>query len=156
MSRIRRRTAAAVLAVAVAALGLSGCIALPEDPEPSMPCGALTTHPLPRCSQVEVLGSTSATFWQSQAVPGFDGGTYVVTDPAAMHDLDDVLGTRVTGDAVVTGECDGGRTTELTVDTARLGTITVVVDTCTDEALASDVDDLVAQWHADGVAQPVP
>jgi hypothetical protein len=156
MDPIRRRTLAATVALAAGVLGLSGCVVLPEAPDPSMPCGALAVHPLPQCSQSRGLESTSATFWQSQAVPGFDGGTYAVVDPAALDELDGVLGSSVTGDAVITGECDGGRTTELTVDSARLGTVTIVVDTCTDDPLAVALDELVARWHASGVAQPVP
>ncbi|SDH78506.1 hypothetical protein [Agrococcus jejuensis] len=145
-----------VAPLAAAALALGGCVVTPDVIEPDVPCGAVAVHPLPACTQMPMLAAESATYAQTQALPDFDSATYLVTDDAALAELDALLSSRVRGDVTILGDCDGGRTTELVVESATLGTVTVLVDTCTGDPLADDVDDPVSGWHDAGVGTPVP
>lgn len=144
------RRIAALLALVGAMPLLAGCVLLPDALDPPAPCSAFAA-----CSQIQEVVVESATFSQSQAVPDFDSGTYLVTDPAALDDLE-ALVQRIRTDTVLVEGCPGGRTTELVMTTTQYDDIAITVDTCSDDPLAGQIDELVAGWHASGVATSAP
>lgn len=116
----------------------------------------MTAHPLPACDgPPETVLLESATYSQSQAIEGFDGSTYVVTEAEPLAELADVLAD-VDDDVTMVDGCAGGRTTTLDVERVDGVDFTVVVDTCDDDPFAQDVDDLVTRWRHDGVGAGIP
>lgn len=145
---------AAVVALAVGSLALAGCVVMPEEPEPPMPCGALTGHPLPACSQAYVLEIASVVVSQQQAVPDFDGARYLVEDADELDRLEAILNPT---HPVETAEgCPGGRTTVLEVVPAVGDPFELTTDTCTGDATAEEIDALVQEWRESGAFPVAP
>ena len=151
-----------VVALAVTALALGGCVLAPDlvDPPPCSavaahpmpaceppptPCSAVAVHPLPACSQPFTLEITSVVVSQQQAVPDFDGTRLLVEDAAELDRLEAILNP---SHPVASGcGCDGGRTTVLEISPAVGDPFVLTTDTCTDDATADEIDALASEWR---------
>lgn len=136
------------IATVAGALALTGCVPMPWS-QPTDVCGTLL--PVASCSVAPVTDLVEVEYSQSQALPDFDSSTYTVTDDAELDRLEQLLVEHgVVSSTSVTGGCDGGRSTLLTWTSVTSTTATISVDTCTDDAFAADLDDLVSEWHEVG------
>lgn len=142
--------------VAAAVVALAGCVALPPGGHTDMPCGALGAAPLPRCSVEPALEIDRAIVTQQQALPGFDGGPYVVDDDALLDELEATLGWSGARDQTLGDSCPGSRSTTIEVTDASVGAFTIQLGACTDDPLVAELDALVAGWIAAGALEPAP
>lgn len=143
--------------LATAALALGGCVVTPDVVEPDVPCGAVSVAPLAQCSQAPPVDIVQVVVSQSQALPDFDSTRYLQTDPAALDDLEAILGDRIPpGGITETSDCAGQRTTVLEVQSTNAGDFTVTVDTCAEAPIADEIDDLASAWLATGALPPAP
>lgn len=142
---------------AAASLALTGCVVMPPDPGVDMPCGAVTVTPLMECSQVPSVEIVAVVVSQSQAVPDFDSTRYLQTDPAALQELEDILGNQIPpGGIHETSDCTGQRTTVLEVDSTNVDDFTVTVDSCAEATIAGEIDALASAWLASDTLPPAP
>src|SRR5690606_5156507 len=107
------------------------------------------------CARDEPRQPTSlvvlATFSQQQAIPGFDDAVYVVDDAAELDRLAELLRAHgIDGDVVIRLDCDGSRTTTIVWTDPDAEAHDLVVDSCSDDPLRSDVEALVALWRERG------
>ncbi|MFC7431188.1 MULTISPECIES: hypothetical protein [unclassified Agrococcus] len=156
MALPRPRAALVAAALAATAVVLAGCVALPPGADPDMPCGAVGVAPLARCSVEPALRIDRAIVTQQQALPGFDGGPYVVDDAAMLDELEATLGGSGARDQTLGDSCPGSRSTTIDVTDASTGAFTIQLGACTDDPLVAELDALVAEWIASGTLQPAP
>lgn len=155
--RLRSTRLLVAAPLTAAALALGGCVALPPEPTIDVPCGVVSVAPLVQCSQTQPVDIEQVVVSQAQALPDFDSTRYLQTDPAALDDLEAILGNQIPpGGITETSTCDGQRTTVLEVSSTNFGDFTVTVDTCAEAAIAGDIDELASVWLASGTLPPAP
>lgn len=152
-SRTVRSTLAALAIVATAPI-MTACLPTPDVTTmgtPPPPCSAMPMCDVPAPGPLVI---DHALFSQTQAVEGFDDQTYLVDDPTALAQLEDLLLTyQVDGDyeSADGTAAPGGRTTLLTAVTDSGETITIQITAGGDMSPFDEaIHELVSEWHDSG------
>lgn len=148
-----------LLALLAAAPLLVGCVPGvlgTPGPTPSETCSSGTS-----CTDAVTSGIINASFSQAQALPDFDSQTYVVTDGAALAELEQVLvdggvGQESYDNTASAEQLPGSLSTWVTVDWQD-GTTSSIAIVSTDDGsdFETELVDLISAWRESGDFEPI-